>query len=129
KTFAADGDIEVLAGRQERALAHEPRRARSPHAAAEVDAHGQDVALRRGLRADAADMLVEQVLEFGTLALVAGRAHVGDVVGDDLDVEFLGHHAGRCGVERAHGSVSSKPYAGTSASFSIALRRRSLACW
>ena len=44
-------------------------------------------------------VLVEQVLKLGALALVAGGAHVGDVVGDDLDVEFLGHHAGRCGVE------------------------------
>ena len=50
------------------------------------------------------DVLVEQILEFRALALVARRAHVGDVVGDDLDVEFLGHHAGRGGVQCAHDS-------------------------
>ena len=86
-----------------RALAHHARRADGLDAGAELDADRQDVALVGGLRADAAHVLVEQVLEFGALALVAGGAHVGDVVGDDLDVEFLGHHSGRGGVECAHG--------------------------
>jgi hypothetical protein len=103
ETFAADGEVECVAGGQERALRHHPRGADGAHTAAEFDADRQDVALGRGLRAHAADVLVEQVLEFGALALVAGRAHVGDVVGDDLDVEFLGHHAGRRGMERSHG--------------------------
>ena len=48
------------------------------------------------------DLFVEQILKFGALALVAGGAHVGDVVGDDLDVEFLGHHPGRRGVKCSH---------------------------
>ena len=85
------------------ALAHHARRADGLHAGAELDAGRQDVALVGGLRADAADVLVQQVLELGALALVAGGAHVRDVVGDDLDVELLGHHSRRGGVQCAHG--------------------------
>src|SRR5207253_11280437 len=55
---------------------------------------------------DAAHVLVEQVLEFGTLALVAGRAHVRDVVRDHLNVEFLRHHAGGGGVKGSHDLIS-----------------------
>ena len=102
EAFAADRDVEVVAGRRSVPCVISARRADGLDAAAEIDADRQDVALRRGLRADAADVLVEQILEFGALALVAGGAHVGDVVGDDLDVEFLGHHSGRCGVKCAH---------------------------
>ena len=61
-----------LARRQQRALRHDARRADDFHAAAEIDADRQDVALGRCLGADAADVLVEQVLEFRTLLLVAG---------------------------------------------------------
>ncbi len=102
EAFAADGEVVVLAGLHQVALRHQPRRADRLHAGAELDAGGQDRALGGGLGADTVDVLVEQVLEFRTLALVAGGAHVGDVVGDDLDVEFLGHHSGRGSVECAH---------------------------
>ena len=57
------------------------------------------------LRADAAHVLVDQVLELGPPALEAGGGHVRDVVGDDLDVGLLGHHARAGGPERAHRSV------------------------
>ena len=103
EAVAADRDVERAAGLLQRALRHQPRRADRLDAGAEIDADRQDVALRRGLRADAADVVVEQILEFDALALVAGGRHVGEVVGDDLDVEFHGHHAGRCSTERAHG--------------------------
>src|SRR6185437_3510668 len=53
--------------------------------------------------AQAADVLVDQILKRGGLFLVAGGAKVGDVVGDDLDVEFLGRHSGRSSVKRLHG--------------------------
>ena len=42
-------------------------------AATDVDADRENVALVGGLGADAAQMLVEQVGEFGALALVTGR--------------------------------------------------------
>ena len=76
------------------------RRADGLDAAAEVDADGQDGALVGGLRADAAHVLVDQVLELRALLLVAGGAQVGDVVGDHLNVEFLCRHSGRCSVKR-----------------------------
>ena len=52
EAVAADGEVEVVAGRRQRALRHQPRRADGLDAAAEIDADRQDVALRRGLRAD-----------------------------------------------------------------------------
>ena len=54
EAFAADRDVEVLAGLRQRALRHQARRADGLDAGAEIDADRQDVALRRGLRADAA---------------------------------------------------------------------------
>ena len=51
---------------------------------------------------DPAQVLIDQVLEFGLPALVAGGRHVGDVVGNDLNVGLLGLHAGGGDVERAH---------------------------
>ena len=105
EAFAADRDVEVVAGRRQRALAHQARRADGLDAAADVDADRQDGALVGGLRADAAHVVVDQVLKRRALLLVAGGAHVGDVVGDHLDVEFLCRHAGRCGVKGAHRSM------------------------
>ena len=127
EAFAADRDVEVVAGRRQRALAHQARRADGLDAAADVDADRQDGALVGGLRADAAHMVVDQVLKRRTLLLVAGGAHVGDVVGDHLNVEFLCRHAGRCCVKGAHRSMP-YGYAGTSASFSTAVRCRSCCC-
>ena len=94
ETVAADGDVERAAGLRQRALRHQPRRADGFDAGAEIDADGKDIALRRSLRADAADVIVQQILEFGALALVAGGGHVGEIVGDDLDIELHRHHAG-----------------------------------
>src|SRR5262249_9786089 len=116
------------AGRQDRALRHQPWRADRLDAAAEIDADRQDISLRRGLSADPAHVLVQQVLEFRTLALVAGGAPVGDVVGNDLYVELLGHHSGSRGVECAHDCLLAG-YAGTSASCWIEFFRRSFCCW
>jgi hypothetical protein len=46
--------------------------------------------------------LVQQVGEFGPRALEAGGVDVGDVVGDDFQVELLGVHAGGGDRERFH---------------------------
>ncbi len=102
EAVAADRDVERAAGLRQRALRHQPRRADRLDAGAEIDADGEDIALRRGLRADPADVVVKQILELGALAFVAGGGHVGEVVGDDLDVELHRHHAGGCSTERAH---------------------------
>ena len=106
KAFAADRDVEIVAGRRQRALRHQPRRADGLDAAADIDADGKDGALIGCLRADPAHMVVDQVLERRALLLVAGGAQVRDVVGDHLDVEFLGRHSRRRGMKCAHGSGS-----------------------
>ncbi len=65
--------------------------------------------MRAGVRAvgaDAAQVLVDQVLELRPPPLEAGRGHVGDVVGDHLDVGLLGLHPGAGDIERAHAVVS-----------------------
>ena len=56
--------------------------------------------------ADAGDLFVQKILKFRALALVASGPHIGDIVGDDLDVKFLGHHSRRCGVKCSHRSIS-----------------------
>ena len=63
KPSPRDREVEVVAGLRQRALRHAARRADGLDAAADVDADRQDGALVRGLRADAADVLVDQVLE------------------------------------------------------------------
>ena len=63
--------------------------------------------MRAGVRAvgaDAAQVLVDQVLELGPPPLEAGRGHVGDVVGDHFDVGLLRLHPGAGDIERAHWS-------------------------
>src|SRR5258708_39665482 len=108
KALAADGDVEVVAGLRQRARRHQPRGANGLDTAAEIDADGQARALVGGLRADPADVVVDQVLKRRALLLEAGGAQVRDVVGDDLDVELLGRHSRRRGMKSLHGSVSLK---------------------
>ena len=102
KSLAGDGEIEIVAGHRQRSLGHRSRRSDGLDAAADIDTHRQDGALIRGLGADPADMLVDQILEFGGLLLVTGGLQVRDVVGDDLDAEFLGRHSGRSSMKSLH---------------------------
>jgi hypothetical protein len=48
-------------------------------------------------------VFVQQILKMDHLPLEPRRAHVRDVVRDDFDVLFLGHHAGSGSVKSAHG--------------------------
>src|SRR3546814_4850500 len=73
------------------------------HADDDLDARRHERLGIRGRRARTTQVLVQQILELGALALECRRAHVGDVVRDDLDIELLGHHAGRAGAEGTHG--------------------------
>ena len=50
---------------------------------------GRMLPLFGSLRADALHVLVDEILEFGALALEAGGRHVGDVAGDDLDLRSM----------------------------------------
>ncbi len=46
--------------------------------------------------------LVEQIREFGTRTLESSRIDVGNIIGDDLEIELLGRHARRGNCERPH---------------------------
>ncbi|MNE05131.1 hypothetical protein D3C80_976850 [compost metagenome] len=102
--LAVDGDVVGVAGAGRAALFGDAVDAAGLDAGADLDAGRDDGALGRGLRAHAFDVLVQQVLELGPLTLEADRVHVGDVVGDDLDVQLLSQHAGGGGSESAHRS-------------------------
>ena len=69
------------------------------HAKAHLRARGHDGAAVGTVGADAAQILVDQVLELGAPALEAGRRHVRHVVGDDFDVGLLGLHPGAGDIE------------------------------
>ncbi|MCY1442590.1 hypothetical protein D9M71_589650 [compost metagenome] len=64
-------------------------RADHAHTGAELQAGGQ-LAVLAGLGAGLAVDLVQQVLEFGAVALEAGGGHVGQVVGNGGQVHVLG---------------------------------------
>ena len=98
EAVALHGNVVFLLGRRDVAAGHHPRGAGGLHAGTDFDGRGHLRVLVRRDRTGAAHVLVEEVLEVGLLALVASRPHVRDVVGDDLDVQLLGHHAGRGGV-------------------------------
>ena len=83
------------------------------HAEADLNAGRHDGACVRRVGADAAEVLIEQILKLGALTLETRSAHVGDVVRDDLDIELLGHHACGGDTERLHGLSSLLPANGT----------------
>jgi hypothetical protein len=99
---ALDRDVEIAARRAQRALLERHRHRRRPHAEAELHAGGQHRARRRVDRARARDLLVVQVGELRAARVVAGRAHVREVVRDDLDPHLLGLHARRRDLKRLH---------------------------
>src|SRR6266702_3208837 len=74
EAFARDRGVEIVAGLRQRALRHAAWRADGLDAAADVDTDGQDGALVGRLGADAADVLVDQVLERRSQLLEAGGA-------------------------------------------------------
>src|SRR5690606_31047450 len=94
EAFAADGEVEFTLGDVDVALAHHPGRGNSAHTRADLEAGRNHGSGGRGGRTCPGDLLVEQVLELCAGPLVAGGAHVRDVVGDDFDVAFLSGHAG-----------------------------------
>jgi hypothetical protein len=92
---AIDGDIELVAGIGERALGVEIADGGEPRSQAQLGAFRNGVlAAANGHAMDALD-LIQEIGELGPRPLEAGGIDVGDVVGDDLDVQLLGRHARR----------------------------------
>src|SRR5690606_7616695 len=87
--------------RPRRAVSEDLLRRNGPDAVAHLDAGGD---LRPGghRRTGEADALIKEVLKVRPALLEAGRVHVGQVVGDGVDVELLAAHARRSRVKRAH---------------------------
>ena len=106
EAFAADRQVQLVAGLGGRALSGDAVDRAGFHTGAELDAGRGDGAAVGGLGAGPLDVLVEQILELGPLLLVANRVHVGDIVGDHLHVQLLGGHAGRRCSQSHHGSDS-----------------------
>ena len=99
---ALDRHVQRVGGLLQVALLVDAVDRRGLHAQPDLRAGRHDGAVVRTVGADAAQVLVDQVLELGPPPLEAGGGHVGDVVGNDFDVGLLGLHPGAGDIERAH---------------------------
>ena len=97
-----DGHIVLVVGAGQGALRADAIDGSRFYPRPDLNTGGHDGALVGRLGPCSLEGLVEQILEFGPLALEGYGVHVGDVVRDDLDVHLLGGHAGRGGAERLH---------------------------
>jgi hypothetical protein len=95
---ALDGEVEGIAGLGVIALEVQALHRGGTRPEPDLDPGGE-LAVRRARRARRPQRLVEQVLEVGAALLEAGRVHVRQVVGDDVDVQLLRLHPGRGGVQ------------------------------
>ena len=86
--MAIVGHVQRLFGRLQGALGKGFLGADDTHTGTQLQARGQ-LAVLGGLRTGLATDLIEQVLEFGAVALEAGRRDVGQVVGDGRQVGVL----------------------------------------
>ncbi len=118
--FALDGDVDFFFLLFHGTLGHDAAGGGGTHTGTELDAGRHQGACIGGVRPDPTQVLVEQILELRTLALVAGGARVREVVRNDFDVEFLGLHARSCDMERPHWLISSKLVVGRALAFGVA---------
>ncbi len=87
--LALDGEIEPVLGVHEIALLHHPVDRGGLDPEAELHAGRDDRSVADEAPRSAAG-LIEQVLELRAHPLEARRRHVGDIVGDHLDMQLLG---------------------------------------
>ena len=85
---AVEREIERIAGGAERPLRHDLAGRLDRHAGPEVEAGGVCGFARGALTGDASVLIGERG-EIGTIALEAGGADVGEVVGDDAHARIL----------------------------------------
>src|SRR5690606_36309057 len=77
------------------------------HAKADLSTFGYDVLTAACRRTSCPLGLIEKVRELRPRPFESGRIDVGDVIGDDFDIELLGTHAGRSDRESSHKYESS----------------------
>lgn len=107
KAVALNCHVQRVAGILEIALGKELVHGCRPHAHADLDAHRQTVVAVGNGTGDLHG-LVHQVFELGPAFFEARGVDVGQVVGNDVNVELLGHHAGGARVQGTHhGKISS----------------------
>src|SRR5579862_3349485 len=106
---ALDSQVERIVGVDEIALPGDAIDGRRLDARADLNADRDKRSGIRRIRADIALVLIEQILEFGALRFEGRRVEIGDVIGDDLDIELLSKHPGRGDGERAHDLSSLEP--------------------
>jgi len=92
--LAAQRDVEGVLGVVQAALFGNAVHRRRLDTQAELHAGRNDGAGVRRCGADAADVLIQQVMELGPPTGIGRGVHVGDVVGNDFHVGLLGQHAG-----------------------------------
>ena len=102
---SVNADVQLVAGGRHRPLLADPIDGTRLDPGAHLDAGRHYGALIGGLGARALQVLIEQILKLGPLAFVAHGVHIGDIVGDDFDVQLLGGHARCGGAEGLHCSA------------------------
>ncbi len=94
KTIAFNGQIQGVAGVLVIPLREELVHGGGPHAKAYLYAGGNGLRpVRAGYRARYTQVLVNQILKLGPAFFEARGVHVGQVVGNNVYVQLLGHHA------------------------------------
>ncbi len=106
KAVAFNGHIQGVARVLEIALGEKLVHGRGPHAHAHLDADGQGV-VSLGDGTGDFHVLVHQVLELGPAFFEARGVHVGQVVGNNVDIQLLGHHAGGARPKGTHHGADS----------------------
>ena len=95
-------EIERIVGRGQVPLRVDAIDARQLHTETDLNSGRHNLAVLRGCGADAAHVLIQQILKLRAPAQETGRVHVSEVVGDHLDVPLLGEHSGRRDVKSSH---------------------------
>ena len=91
--IAVECEVIGVAGRAERTLRHDLAGRLDRHAGAEVEPGGIGGFARRALARDPRILIGERG-EIGAVALEAGGADIGEVVGDDAHARILGLEPG-----------------------------------
>ena len=97
ETVTLNRDVEFFTRLRQLTLSKNLRSGGDTRAVADLDAGGDEIAAAR-VGAGGAGLLVEQILKLDLAPLETGRVHVRQIIGDGIQVELLGLHAGGSGI-------------------------------
>ena len=93
-TAPLNSQIQRIVGVGQTGTAGNPINCRGTHAQTELNA-GRNHCLRsRRRRSRTNDILIQQVVKFGPALGISRRVHIGNIVGNNVNVRLLGQHAG-----------------------------------